>query len=385
VTSEEWSPGPSEEVEEGLTIKGDLQESSLPDLLRSLSTNNETGVLTLSRGGHDKSIHLRDGRIVFATSTDPDDRLGETLLRYGKIGLAEYLESAKHIRPGKRQGAVLVELGYLSPEDLVNAVQEQVEEIIYSLFGWTMGKYKLLLQELDTQDLVTLILSTEKLIYEGVRRIERWSRIFRGIGSSMVTVLEKTAEAEGILYNLDLTEDESHLVSLVNGKLTVEQICTMSYLSNFETCRALYGLLAVGAFVISGSPEARAVKGKAGQLDDRLRKVLARYEDALETIRQELEGQAEPDAVDTFLQGSLRQIQGQYPAVLSGVRIRGGKLEEDSLLRNVAALPQEEREELTSEALSELLYATLLRVKVKFGVETEKRLSDQVTQVLREE
>ena len=51
--------------------------------------------------------------MVFASSNLPNDRLGEILLREGKITVEEYEASIKAITKGKRQGKVLVEMGAL--------------------------------------------------------------------------------------------------------------------------------------------------------------------------------------------------------------------------------------------------------------------------------
>jgi hypothetical protein len=37
--------------------------------------------------GAEKSIRIQDGRLVFASSSIPDDRLGELLLRRGRFNL----------------------------------------------------------------------------------------------------------------------------------------------------------------------------------------------------------------------------------------------------------------------------------------------------------
>ena len=42
--------------------------------------------------------------------TDPDERLGENLLLRGRITARQYREASKLIRPGRRLGAILVEL-----------------------------------------------------------------------------------------------------------------------------------------------------------------------------------------------------------------------------------------------------------------------------------
>ena len=62
-------------------VRGTIEATSLPALLRPLIRERKTGVLRLNRGTVTKTIYVSGGRLIFATSTDPDDRLGEMLLR----------------------------------------------------------------------------------------------------------------------------------------------------------------------------------------------------------------------------------------------------------------------------------------------------------------
>ena len=92
-------------------------------------------------GGARKALYVKDGRVVFASSNLPNDRLGEILIRDGKITVEEYEASIRAIHKGKRQGKALVEMGALSPKDLWEGVQFQVQEIVYSIFQWDEGSF----------------------------------------------------------------------------------------------------------------------------------------------------------------------------------------------------------------------------------------------------
>jgi len=92
-------------------LKGQISELPVPEVLQHLRLSQSTGILTLVSGGARKALYLKDGRVVFASSNLPNDRLGEILLREGKITVEEYEASIKAITKGKRQGKVLVEMG----------------------------------------------------------------------------------------------------------------------------------------------------------------------------------------------------------------------------------------------------------------------------------
>ena len=90
-----------------IVLSGDLTEIRFPTLLMSLYRERETGVLTLTGLTYRKSLYIEEGKIIFASSDDPDDRLGECLLRRNMITAQNYLDSAEQIRPGRRQGELV--------------------------------------------------------------------------------------------------------------------------------------------------------------------------------------------------------------------------------------------------------------------------------------
>jgi hypothetical protein len=364
------------EVEEGLTIKGDLRESGLPELLKSLTQGRETGILTLSHDGVDKSIHLKEGKILFAASTDPDDRLGEVLMRSGKITLEQYFESAQHIRPGRRQGSVLVELGSITPDDLVRGVRDQVMHIVHSLFQWTRGEYKMVLKDLDTHDLITLNLTTPTLIFEGVRTIGAWSRIYRGLGSSLEGVLQHAPDADNVIYEMDLGEDESHLYGVATGKLTIWQLCSMSYLTNFETCQCLWGFLCVGALA-PAAPEQDVETDDAPRPSDEVQAVLRRLGSALQTVREALET-TETGSAAAFLDSALRQVSQQHPEVFQKDMSFDGLAQE--VLQQSGTLPG--APDAQAAKIETALFAMLMQIRLKRGPELEGQVSRLITPML---
>src|SRR5215510_1536803 len=89
----------------------------------------------------DFAVLVQEGRLVFASSSSPDDRLGELLLRRGRLSLRQFADAGRAVAPGKRLGTVLVEQGILTPKDLIKMVVEHTQEIIYGAFQWTEGQY----------------------------------------------------------------------------------------------------------------------------------------------------------------------------------------------------------------------------------------------------
>jgi hypothetical protein len=161
--------------------RGSLDQVGVPAILRALVRADKTGPLRFTRGRTTKTVYLSDGRLIFATSTDPDDRLGEMLLRKGLISYRDLEESVRGIRAGRRQGTILVERGAIRSRDLVQGVTEQVQEIVYSLFLWQDGLYEFVEGDLPSREVILLRMPTEDILMEGIRRVdEEWRKATEG-------------------------------------------------------------------------------------------------------------------------------------------------------------------------------------------------------------
>lgn len=226
-----------------LEHEGSLVAHDLPDLIQELQRRRWTGVLTLTHVGVGRSVTVQDGRMVFASSSSPDDRLGALLLRRGRITLRQYADAGKAVVPGKRLGAILVEQGVLSPKDLVKAVVEHTQEIIYGCFQWTEGRYRLS-EGVPGPEAITLKMSTPDIIMEGIRRIESWTRIDRAVGG-LEACYARAEGCEEVLSGMVLP-DEKLALATFGGTRTVESLCAESSLSDFEVCRTLWALRVIG-------------------------------------------------------------------------------------------------------------------------------------------
>jgi len=361
-------PGPDPAEDEGLILRGSFEETSVPELLKSVLGSGETGVLTFRKGSLTKSVHLHLGRVVYARSSDPDERLGEDLLLRGKITIRQYLEASQLIAPGRRLGTILVELGALEPEDLIGAIEHHVKVILLDVFTWTTGEYELVMTEPGKDDVVSLNLSTEMLILEGIRLTRAWSRIFRGIGGDFESVPMPTGNQEALL-RLDLTEEEQEVLAHVNGRASIEQVCQMSYLSNVDTCRVLWALMVLGAVRRGQASEKAAreegIASRERELD--LESLVERFNQMLGRIYSFLHGRV-GENVDVLMDEALSRIAGQYELLFYGVDLKQyGRADYDQMLANVADLPPDERRRLMLAGLNELVTAIQLGVRERLG------------------
>lgn len=234
----------------GKPISGRLKDHSLAKVLMGLSRGRETGVLAVSSQGVIKKIYLSKGDAVFASSTYEDDRLGEMLIKAGKITVQQYDKSVEMLKKtGKRQGAILVELGYLTPKDLFWGVKFQVKEIIYSLFHLEDGDFEFTPGPLPAHEVITLKMSMGNLIYEGVKRIENWTRIRREMPDTDA-VLKLSDDPMSLFQGVELANQDKKILSLIDGKRAIRKIIEDSWLNSFEALKTLYLLWSLGIVMV---------------------------------------------------------------------------------------------------------------------------------------
>lgn len=348
-------------------LKGQLADVSVPDLLQQLHASAATGILTLVAGGARKALYLKDGRVVFASSNLPNDRLGEILLREGKITVEEYDASIKAITKGKRQGKALIEMGALGPKDLWEGVQFQVKEIVYSIFNWDEGQFHFEESSLPEKERITVDLDVRDLLLAGLRRVDASGRLQARYPESDALLARVEGEQAG-----DLESYEEHVLALVDGERSVLDISRESEIGDNETLKVLYALLCTGALRVKGR--------KVHALDqdfvpvDSVYSVLDSFNQMYEHIFKYMVREVGPIAENVLEKyvASLREVRKD---VFSGLKLeKDGTIDGAVVERNLSKFPEDARRAILVDALNELLYAELLAVKRTLGHEHEAAL-----------
>jgi hypothetical protein len=345
-------------------LRGQLSLLPLPEILEHLRTSLATGILSLVSGGARKAIYVKDGRAVFASSNLPNDRLGEILIRDGKITVEEYEASIRAIHKGKRQGKALVEMGALSPKDLWEGVQFQVKEIVYSIFQWDEGSFHFEESTLPEKERITVDLDVTELILVGIRRVDASGSIQSRYPEGMM-VLERGSEPPK-----DLLESyEQHVLSLLDGDRSVLEICKESEIGDNETLKVLYAFLCMGI--------AKAKGRKVRTLDqdfvpeDNLYSVLNSFNQMYCYVFKHMVREVGPIA-ENVLEKYLGTLRDGRKDVFGGVKLqKDGTLDITVIERNLNKFPEEQRRGLLVDGLNELLYAELLAIKRTLGAEHE--------------
>jgi tetratricopeptide (TPR) repeat protein len=191
-------------------LEGSIGEYSLERVLVFCNRSQKTGELTVTKEDQEKRVFFIRGEIVFASSSRESDRLGDILLSSGQISEEEYTTSKKlSEESGKRKGIVLVEEGYLKPEDLIAAVNEQVKKIIVDLFEWEEGSF-VFRESPPCEEVITLDVSLKEIMREGLLKRKSSEQGDMKIFKKNVAQLHDTIESMSHYERLDVPMDASY-------------------------------------------------------------------------------------------------------------------------------------------------------------------------------
>jgi hypothetical protein len=229
-----------------IPLSANIKNFSIPKILVYLNRKRKTGILTVKTLDSIKKVYLDKGDAIFASSTDEDDRLGETLIKMGKISIEQYDRSVKLLKEtGKRQGEILVELGYLTPQEIIWSVKYQVKDIIYSLFQLTDAEYEFKEGEIPSNEVITLKMSMGNLIYEGVKRINNLNRIRKEM-PDMKAVLKLSTDPVSLFQDIVLSSLDKKMLFMIDGKKTVQDFINSLSSYSFQAMKTLYVLWSTG-------------------------------------------------------------------------------------------------------------------------------------------
>lgn len=230
----------------------DIADTPLCEVLAKIFRYRAPGRLDCRRGEEVKRIYLERGEIIFATTNQISESLGDRLLREGRITKADYDASLERVRAtGKRHGTALVEMRLLTQQDLTSAVQQQIEEILWSVFSWDFGTVGFTPGTDKRLEFIKMRISVPSAVMQGVRRMPDGKAIVARLGSRS-TIYERTAHQ---LEHLELAGPELGLLQQVDGKRPLSDLVNTSPLDPSANARLLYGMYALGLIAVRESKQ----------------------------------------------------------------------------------------------------------------------------------
>jgi uncharacterized protein DUF4388 len=216
------------------------------EILQWLGGNRKSGTLEVEHARVVRRIHFRDGTIRSCGSDYAPTLLGQYLLSRGRISEAELRTAlGQQEESGRNLGAILVDAGRLTPDELERFLAAKVEESIYGIFDWDDGTFRFELGAEPPAGTIETELSVEHVLLHGATRQDEMRRSREVIGNDEAVLERTAAELPDAVVASPVSR---RILDLVDGRRTVREIVLHAHASRFLVERLLSGL--VGSAVL---------------------------------------------------------------------------------------------------------------------------------------
>jgi tetratricopeptide (TPR) repeat protein len=232
-----------------MAIEGPLRELSIQDVLQLLELARKTGVLTVrsDRLNDEAIVHFSRGEIVFAVRRRSTRRLGQLLIRAGKLTQRE-LDRALELQrgdPTRRLAEILLEMGSVREQELERQLRFQMEESILELMAWDEGYFRFEERSEIAEERLLARVRVESLLMEGARRIDEWTRLESKVpNAESVPFLATSGDWDAT--PLELRTADWEVLAEIDGARDIRQLAAGLGRSTFDVARTIYGLVSTG-------------------------------------------------------------------------------------------------------------------------------------------
>jgi DNA-binding response OmpR family regulator len=245
--------------------RGSLARESFARILARLYLERRTGALLLVQERIKKIVYFRDGYPISVRSNVLAECLGQILLARRLIDRAVLEESLERMRSERRQqGAILVEMGALSPHNLTRALLAQMEAKLYQLFEWQTGSFRFIEGRHSSQEPVRLQDPPAALILEGVRRHydnERQQQVLQRFEGQYVAL---NPDPRQRLQDLSADADERSFALDIDGTRRLQTVLDEANIPARDARLMLVAMAEAGMIEPTRSPGRRTEEATQG-------------------------------------------------------------------------------------------------------------------------
>jgi hypothetical protein len=134
---------------------------------------------------------------------------------------------------------------FIDRSDLERVVTKQIEELLYSLLSWRTGSFKFYENQFPTGEEITVRISVENVILEGLRRLDE-RNLVQDTFPDLDAVYTISASQAGRSRQVSLKANEWNIMALVDGHRSLEEVSRLSPLGREETLSRLAQLKLAG-------------------------------------------------------------------------------------------------------------------------------------------
>ena len=349
-----------------LKLAGEIRTpGALCDIVELASQSGWRGELIVLAEAGNRSFYFEAGTIIAASTTVPEERLGETLYRFGVI-TREQLETIVRAtaETGKRLGEVAVETGYVSAEKLFAMMAQQVEEVFFAAVHVSEGAFYFFDRFDEKNILRRHSLNASGLLIEAARRMDEM-RFFREKVPNDQYVPMKVGGGKTPADDLVVFFDHC------DGKKSLADIGRATGRLEFDVTRAIFQLVSSGCVTVlaprPNGPEA----------------IVETFNPALHAVHERCDAAGKGadlrDGLGRFATGG-----GVYDPLFMGAGpLQDGTLKPDRIARNIAALAGEDPDAWLVELMNDYVGFALFQAESILSREAQAALLAAVMEILK--
>jgi tetratricopeptide (TPR) repeat protein len=217
-------------------------------LLNKIYAARLTGQLQLVLGRVERQLFFDGGQLVFATSSDRQDSLGEMMLREGAITQSQFEEAAELVNTGQRFGSAIAEMGIRTVDEVNGWIQRQLTQITSSVLDYPACRFYFF-NSLDKNVVpeIAIPVPLGKLLLEAVRRAKDLPLDHLAADPDLRVDLSPDPLLR--YQAVELNNEERRLLASISHSLCAKDLIAASGTPKEDPARALYALLVLGAVV----------------------------------------------------------------------------------------------------------------------------------------
>ncbi len=231
-----------------LDLQGNIERFTLPEIFQLIASGRKSGTLGIQRDDSIVMVYFKEGDVIYGYGPRQTYHLGQLLRNKGVITETQ-LDKAIKVQAknnnSKRLGEILITLQYIDRADLEGVVKNQVQELLYSLLAWENGSFKFYEGQFPTDEEITVKISVENIILEGLRRVDEKNMVMQTL-PDLNAVYSISAAQAGRSRDVAMEAAEWNLMALVDGHRSLEQICKIAPFDKVETLKKLARLSLAG-------------------------------------------------------------------------------------------------------------------------------------------
>ena len=167
--------GITKPVSTPVSMLGTYTSAMLNNLFVYMKNNHHNGMLGVTTGPLTKIVFFKRGDIVFAGSTDVHERIGSYFVRHGFMTQEQVDEIAANEDP-RRFGVQCKEAGYITSEQMWEALRTQIVSICCSLVEFPVGFYFFMPNSVPGDSFSHFKFVPNQILFEGVLRLDERER-----------------------------------------------------------------------------------------------------------------------------------------------------------------------------------------------------------------